>query len=165
MPGVHLINIIFKNRKHIELTRVEWLLVLRANLISELGYKPGWYWIKQTTLNIKKAPVYLACHDEHGSVRKAAIAYARGLGLLLHSGSRKQQSPIEILCSHSEADTRKAALEYLAEKGSAKDLPLVEKLRTDADNDVRSQAEIARSSILLRDDASQYFEISVLTSP
>ena len=165
MPGVHLTNILFKNRKQVKLTQLEWFLILRANLVPEVGYQPGWFWLRKTTLNVKAALVFLACHDEHVAVRKAAISYARGLDHLLHSGSRGKQRPIEVLCSHSDENTRKSALEYLAEKGSAKDLPLVEKLRTDSDSDVRGQADITRNAILLRDDAAQFFESFVLTNP
>ncbi len=165
MPGVHLTNVLFKHRKKVELTQLEWLLIFRANLISKLGYHPGWYWLRKPTINVKGALVYLACHDEHASVRNAAIAYASELGVLLPGASRKKQRPIEVLCSHSDADTRKAALKCLTEKGSTNDLPLLEKLRIDPDGDVRTEAETARNSILLRDDASQFFENYILTNP
>ena len=164
MPGVHLTNILFKSRKQIELTQLEWLLVLRANL-AQVGYQPGSFWLRKTKFKVKGTLVFLACHDEHASVRKASIGYLRGLGFPLHNSSRGKQRLIEVLCSHDDPDTRKSALEYLAEKGSAKDLPLVEKLRTDPDSDVRSQVETTRNAILLRDDASQFFESSILTSP
>ena len=163
MPGVHLTNLLFKNRGQIELTQLEWFLVLRANLVPQSGYQPCWFWIRKTKLNVKEALVYLSCHDDHASVRKAAIGYAKGLGIALDTGRGKKQRPIEVLCFHSDENTRKSALEYLAEKGSAKDLPLVEKLRTDSDVDVRSQAELTRDAILLREDVSLFFENSVLT--
>src|SRR6185369_1494816 len=122
-----------------------------------------WFWLRKTTLNVRGALVYLACHDEHASVRKAAMGYARGLGLLLQSSSRRKQRHIDVLCLGSDEEIQRSALEYLAEKGSAKDLPLVEKLVTDSDAEVRSQAETTRNAILLREDPSQFFESFVLT--
>ena len=165
MPGVHLTNILFKNRKQVELTPLEWLLVLRANLIPQVGFQPGWFWLKKTTVTVKSALVYLACHDEHRAVREAALAYATRLGLPLNKTARGTKSPIEILCSHTNENTRKSALKYLAEKGSADELPLAEELRADSDSVVRSQAEATRNAILLREDASQFFGSSVLASP
>ena len=66
MPGVHLTNLLFKNRKEIELNLLEWLLALRANLVPQLGFRPGWFWIRKTKLKVKGALVYLACYDAAG---------------------------------------------------------------------------------------------------
>lgn len=164
MPGVHLINLLFKNRKKIELTRVEWLLALRMNLIPQAGYHPGWYWIRKTTVKIKGLLLWLAWRDGDTRVRHAALQYASRLNISLHVRTR-QGTFIELLCNHNEPVTRKAAAEYLTEKGREEDLPLVEKLRTDTDGDVRGQAELARTSILLRIGATDFFETSILTGP
>ena len=165
MPGAHLLNLLYKNRKHIELTRLESILVLRANLARTGDNQPGWFWLRKTSLKLKKALVHLACNDEHATVRKVAIDYVKELGLKLRSQSQKSRQPIEVLCSHSDDQTRIAALSYLSERGTERDLPLVEKLRTDSDNDVRSQAELARNSILLRSNAGIFFETFILTTP
>jgi HEAT repeat protein len=164
LPAVHLVNLLFKNRKSINLTQLEWILILRANLASTEGFRPGWFWLKRTSLKIRGALPYLACHDEHFAVRNAALRYATKLKLRLLGNGRKQSSPIEQLCAHSDSGTRRAALEYLTEYGTRNELALVERLRNDTDADVRAQADATRNGILLRDDPSQYFERSILSS-
>ena len=163
LPGVHLVNLLFKKRKTIELSALERVLILRANLVPELGYKPGWYWVrKMKRKGIDSVLLYFSCKDEHNSVREAAIEYAMKLGASFHKKTHGR-SPIEILSSHSDASTRKIALKYLAEKGSISDLPLIEKFGTDADSDVRSMASSTRNAIQVRSDATRFFENSVLT--
>src|ERR1051325_1680871 len=165
LPAVHLTNLLFKSRKQLELTQLEWFLILRANLVATGGYRPGWYWLRRTSLNLKGALTYFACQDDHQAVRTTALGYATKLTLPLLRKNRKGHAPIETLCSHAEADARKAGLEYLADNGTTKDLALVERLRSDSDSDVRAQADVTRNDILLRGDPSQFFEKSILANP
>ncbi len=62
MPGAHLVNLLFKHRDEVELTAVEWHLILKANLANADANIPGWYWRRRSKLNIKRALVYLSCY-------------------------------------------------------------------------------------------------------
>ena len=147
------------------MNQLECLLLLRANLIPEYGHKPCWFWLTKIKLNASNVLLYLACADDHPSVREASLAYASKLNLPLRQPRRGKRSIIHVIADHDAPATRKAALQYLAQKGTATDLPLIEKMRTDSDNDVRTAANNARSLVRLRDDASLFFRSSILNTP
>jgi hypothetical protein len=165
MPGAHLINLLYKNRKQTTLTTLEKISVFRANLVPETGCRTAWFWLKKTNIKFKRALVYTSCHDEHSDIRLAAFTLARRLGASFRKSSATGMPPIQILCNHEDIRTRRAALEYLAETGSEIDLPIMGGVLADTHNEVRIQAEATRESIRFRFNPSQQYESSIMPAP
>lgn len=165
LPGAHLLNLLFRRRRQFHLTPLECVLVLKANLASASDNSPGWFWIRRTKLKIQDALVYLSYRDNNSLVRQAAMQVAEALNVsLLTKRKGNDERPIDEICSHADSETRKAGLKYLATKGSSKEIGLVDTLRTDMDNAVRTLAELTRSEILLREEPSKFYKSEVLTS-
>lgn len=163
--GVHLINLLYKNRKRIKLNRIEEMLVLRTIIGSTFELTPGWFWLKDSPVALRGLLQWLAYSDTDSQVRVASIHLAQSLDWRLGGKPGKLTRTIKKICLHDDPTTRRAGLEYLAAKGAVDDLPYAQMLVKDPDNGVRTQADQTIREILLRHDAASYFKSFVLPLP
>jgi hypothetical protein len=150
--GTHEINSAYLQRQNLDLTVLEHLFLLRTVLFDDSLSKPGWFWLKEWKLNISTWLPWFVVHDSEGAMRVRAIDLATRIAFPLYKRTKRLDPPIYVALKDQQASVRSAALVHLAKHGRAVDLEAVERLLTDDDNDVRSQAERTARLVRLRID-------------
>lgn len=144
--GTHEVNLAYKIRKQLDLTRAEEYQLLRTFIADKGDLQPGWFWFQNMQEEtVRDVLLMLTSRDSSDDVR------IRALDLLK---TARIKIPHELWPAlpfeHDSLPVRDAALSYLGEISDEKALPVLDALASDDDPMLNSAIRNSKLHILAR---------------
>ena len=150
----HAINSLYRHRSHLQYSDVESRLLFRTIIGPHGNIKPGWYWFRDVSKNsCINLLLFFGSTDRNEEIRVSAVNLLSSTEV--YSGQKKFKFLMEAALGHKEVSVRKAALNWLSVVGTERQLSFLKITQDDPDSEVRELTEAVRSSLYVKEDASQ----------
>jgi hypothetical protein len=165
--SAHEINLLYQYKENLETTAQERILLFRTLIHDSYDHTAGWYWFQD--IEVADLLLALGMSDKDAEIQKRALQLLELARICLTTEPSKRRNLREIILMDESATVRKAGLAYLGRTGTIEDIPITDSALGDDDSSVRSEAVLARQSIIVRTDPnralSEILDTQKVTSP
>ena len=151
--SAHEINLLYQYKENLETTAQERILLLRTLIHDPYDVTAGWYWFQD--IELADLLLALGMGDKDAEIQKRALQLLELARICLTTDPSKRRNIRKIILMDESATVRKAGLAYLGTTGTIEDIPITDSALGDDDSSVRSEAVLARQSIIVRNDPNR----------